>query len=334
MVTPLQTSSVLWDQPGLISPRVLVKGSKNAIVTIMNETNARIVVGKGVPLATIESIQNSEISSTMPNHNETMPKGTVNSVQNDSNILTPKLNENDFHVDTKDKSKPLELSGEMKGKLDQLLRDNQDLFAKSDLDLGKTHLVEVSLDTGDSPPIKQRPYRLPFTQWPMLDKHLDELLKAGIIRRSRSPWSSPILFVPRKDGGQPRMCVDYRKLNQVLIGNSYPLPNINDILASMQGATVFSVLDLKSGYYQLPLNPDDRSKTAFVCHRGLFEFNMLPFGLSTAPSAFQETIVLMLGDALNRYAIAYLDDIIIYSKTPEEHLYNIACAIFSCFALC
>ena len=76
------------------------------------------------------------------------------------------------------------------------------------------------------------------------------------------------------------MCVDYRKLNQVLIGNSYPLPNINDILASIQGATVFSVLDLKSGYYQLPLNPDDRSKTAFVCHRGLFEFNMLPFGLS------------------------------------------------------
>ena len=77
-----------------------------------------------------------------------------------------------------------------------------------------------------------------------------------------------------------------------------------------KGSTVFSVLDLKSGYYQLPLNPDDRSKTAFVCHRGLFEFNMLPFGLSTAPSAFQETIVLMLGDALNRYAIAYLDDII------------------------
>ena len=87
-----------------------------------------------------------------------------------------------------------------------------------------------------------------------------------------------------------------------------------------KGSTVFSVLDLKSGYYQLPLNPDDRSKTAFVCHRGLFEFNMLPFGLSTAPSAFQETIVLMLGDALNRYAIAYLDDIIIYSKSPEEHL--------------
>ena len=116
LVTPLQTSSVLWDQPGLISPRVLVKGGKNAIVTIMNETNARIVVGKGVPLATIESIENSEISSTMPIHNETMLKGTVNSVQNDSNVLTPKLNENDFHVDTKDKSKPLELSGEMKGK--------------------------------------------------------------------------------------------------------------------------------------------------------------------------------------------------------------------------
>ena len=223
----------------------LSKAVKNAIVTIMNETNARIVVGKGVTLATIESIENSAISSTMPFHNRTepsVPKGTINSVNNDQNTLTPKLNENDFHVDTKDKSKPIELSGEMKGKLDHLLRDNQDLFAKSDLELGKTHLVEVSLDTGDSPPIKQRPYRLPFTQWPMLDKHLDELLKAGIIRRSRSPWSSPILFVPRKDGGQPRMCVDYRKLNQVLIGNSYPLPNINDILASMQGATVFSVL--------------------------------------------------------------------------------------------
>ena len=89
------------------------------------------------------------------------------------------------------------------------------------------------------------------------------------------------------------MCVDYRKLNKVLIGNSYPLPNINDILASMQGASVFFVLDLKSGSYQLPVRPEDRCKTAFVCHRGLFEFNVLPFGLSNAPSAFQETMVLV-----------------------------------------
>ena len=95
---------------------------------------------------------------------------------------------------------------------------------------------------------------------------------------------------------------DYRKLNKVLIGNSYP--NINDILASIQGTSVVSVLDLKSGYYQLPVRPEDRCKTAFVCHRGLFEFNVLPFGLSNAPSAFQETMVLMLGDALNRFAIA------------------------------
>ena len=84
---------------------------------------------------------------------------------------------------------------------------------------------------------------------------------------------------------------DYRKLNKVLIGNSYP--NINDILASIQGTSVFSVLDLKSGYYQLPARPEDRCKTAFVCHRGLFEFNVLPFGLSNAPSAFQETMVLV-----------------------------------------
>ena len=83
----------------------------------------------------------------------------------------------------------------------------------------------------------------------------------------------------------------------------------------MQGASVFSVLDLKSGYYQLSVRPEDRCKTAFVCHRGLFEFNVLPFGLSNAPSAFQETMVLMLGDALNRFAIAYLDDIIVYSVT-------------------
>ena len=109
-------------------------------------------------------------------------------------------------------------------------------------------------------------------------------------------------------------------MNRVLVQNSYPLPNIDDIFASMGQAKVFSCLDLKSGYHQIEIEPRDRPKSAFVCHAGLFEFNVMPFGLSSAPSVFQELMNKVLGTSLNKHAIAYLDDIIIYSESFEKHL--------------
>ena len=119
-----------------------------------------------------------------------------------------------------------------------------------------------------------------------------------------------MVMVPKKDETF-RLVVDYRRFNRILVKNSYPLLDIGDILSSMSGMSVFSCLDLKSGYYQIAMEEDAKEKTAFVCHKGLFEFNVLPFGLASAPPVFQKLMNKVLGNAINQHAIAYLDDIII-----------------------
>ena len=139
--------------------------------------------------------------------------------------------------------------------------------------------VTMKIETGNGTPIKQRPYRTPRSQRSVVEEHVNSMLKAKVIEESASPWASPIVLVPKKDGTK-RFCVDYRKLNQVIKQNSYPLPNIDDILSSMHDSTIFSSLDLKSGYWQVPLDSDSREKTAFICHAGLYHFNVVPFGIA------------------------------------------------------
>ena len=144
------------------------------------------------------------------------------------------------------------------------------------------------------------------------------MLEANVIRRSKSPWSFPVVIVDKKDGSK-RFCVDFRKLNQVTKANSYPLPLIDDILALLGKAKYFTSLDLKSGYWQVLMEEVDKEKTAFACHPGLFEFNVMPFGLCCAPAIFQELMSIVL-QGLGHFATAYLDDILIYSETLEQHM--------------
>ena len=130
-----------------------------------------------------------------------------------------------------------------------------------------------------------------------IDEHLDSMLEAGVIEPSTSPWSSPVLLVPKpkelKLTGKPawRFCIDYRQLNNVTVKNAYPLPNITDIIDALEGASIFSSLDLKSGYWQIPLRETDKEKTAFITHRGQFQFNRVPFGLANAPSVFALSLI-------------------------------------------
>ncbi len=154
-------------------------------------------------------------------------------------------------------------------------------------------------------------------------------MAAKIIKRSNSQWSSPIVIVPKKDGTK-RFCVDYRQLNKILKMNSYPLPNIGDIWPALHGATMFTTLDLKSGYWHIPVSQVDKEKTAFVTHQGLYQFNVMPFGISTALPIFQELMDKVLGDAKNNYAIAYLDDVIIWSSNFEEHMIRLKSILKSC----
>ena len=220
----------------------------------------------------------------------------------------------------------LSVPGDFEGGVKKLVTENRDLFAQTDAELGHTDTVKMKLDTGEHPPIKMKPYRTPLNKRAVIDNAVDEMLEAGIIRRSRSPWSFPVVVVDKKDGSK-RFCVDFRQLNKITKPISYPLPVIDDILARLGKAKYFTTLDLKSGYWQVLMDERDREKTAFACHRGLFEFLVMPFGLSGAPPVFMELMNIVL-EGLEDFAIPYLDDIIIFSASPDEHLSHLR-AVFN-----
>ncbi|WVZ50601.1 LOW QUALITY PROTEIN: hypothetical protein U9M48_001841 [Paspalum notatum var. saurae] len=161
------------------------------------------------------------------------------------------------------------------------------------------------------------PYRpsRPFQE--ELRKQLDDLLSKKLIRRSVSPWRAPVLFTKKKDGGW-RMCVDYRGLNAVTIKNKYPLPRIDELFDRLKGATVFSKIDLQSGYNQIPVREEDIEKTAFATMYGHYEFRVMSFGLTNAPPYFMETMNNML-HKFDRFVVVFIDDILIFSKTEKEH---------------
>ena len=149
------------------------------------------------------------------------------------------------------------------------------------------------------------------------------MLAAGIISPSCSPWASPVLLVAKTLGSgkrQYRFCVDFRRLNAATTKSNIPLPNITVVLDSLQGSKFFTSLDLKSGYWQIPIRPRDREKTAFITHKGLYEFNKVAFGLCNAPAAFVDLMDAVLGDTQYTFALAHVDDLIVHSKTLEEHL--------------
>lgn len=175
----------------------------------------------------------------------------------------------------------------------------------------------VDLEPGAAPFYK-RIYRMSEAELAELRKQLDELLSKGFIQPSASPWGSPILFVKKKDGSM-RLCVDYRALNKLTIKNRYPLPRIDDLLDRLHGAKYFSKLDLASGYWQIPVKPDDVPKTAFRSRYGHYEFTVMPFGLCNAPATFQRMMNDVFRDCLDKFVLVYLDDVLIFSKTAEEH---------------
>ena len=198
------------------------------------------------------------------------------------------------------------------------MKQKRDVFVLSDFEMTQTDTVTMDITTTTDKPIRQKPYFTPLKNRPIVDKAIDDMLAANIIRPSVSPWSSPIVIVPKKDDSK-RFCVDFRKLNAVSKPNSYLLPKTDDILAVLGGSNYFSALDFRQGYFQVKMEETSREKTAFCCSRGLFEFYVMPFGLCNAPGKFQELMSIVLKDC-SSFALPYLDDIILFSKTFEDHL--------------
>jgi hypothetical protein len=176
---------------------------------------------------------------------------------------------------------------------------------------------KIELVPGKSPPSKPL-FRMSPTELSELKTQLEEMVKSGFIQPSKSPFGAPILFVKKKDGTM-RMCVDYRALNEITVKNSYPLPRVDELFDRLQGAKYFSKIDLRSGYYQIRVDPADVPKTAFRTRYGHFEFLVLPMGLTNAPATFMHLMHESFREFLDVFVLVFLDDILIYSKTLEEH---------------
>ena len=202
----------------------------------------------------------------------------------------------------------------------RLLSRFRDVFSTSDTDIGHTDAVKHRIDLVDDVPFKQRHRRIPPAMFDEVRNHLQQLLTAGIIRRSHSPWSSNVVLCRKKDG-KLRMCIDFRQLNARTIRDSYALPRSEEILDALGGNKFFTVLDMKSGYHQLEVEETHKERTAFtVGPLGFYEFNRLPFGLVNSPATYQRLMEEILGDLHLDICFIYLDDLIIFSDSYEEHL--------------
>ena len=239
-------------------------------------------------------------------------------------------------VDThrKVKLQDAEVLDKYKKEFEKLCEEYDNIFSKDSSDTGKTPLITMEIETGDSPPVCQRPYNLPLKHIDWVQKELNTLEKAGVITRSVSPWASPIVIVPKRTAlGEPpkkRLCVDYRVINSLLpkvnkahskakgVLTLVPLPKIDEIYARLKGSKVYSGFNAQSGYHHMGLSAKARPKSAFVTPTDKYEFTRCPFGLTQAPAYFQRLINKMLVGL--DFTFGYLDDILIYSPDVPTHL--------------
>ena len=223
-----------------------------------------------------------------------------------------------------------ELPKAEKEELLAFLADHNEAFSLEDGERGETDLIQLEIDTGDSPSKRQPLRRMPFAARQEVAKQLDKMQRDGVIQPSQSSWASPVVLMQKKDGSH-RFCVDYRSLNSVTKPNTFPLPRIDDLLDQLGESRYFSTLDLASGFWQIRVHPDSQEKTAFVTPQSLFEFRVMPFGLCNAPSVFQrlmKRVLMGLNPAEGPdFVSVYIDDVLVFSRTLKEHLEHLRLVI-------
>jgi len=200
-----------------------------------------------------------------------------------------------------------------------VVRDFPDVFPDEVPSLPPSREIEFSIDlVPGAGPVSIAPYRMAPAELAELKKQIKELLEKQFIRPSVSPWGAPVLLVKKKDGSS-RLCVDYQQLNKLTIKNKYPLPRIDDLMDQLHGAAVFSKIDLRSGYHQIRVKSDDVQKTAFRSRYGHYEYVVMPFGVTNAPALFMDYMNRIFRPFLDKFVVVFIDDILIYSRTHEEH---------------
>ncbi|KAL8572672.1 hypothetical protein ACOMHN_049801 [Nucella lapillus] len=302
--------------PGSHLPRGLIVGSClssvqgcSCFVQVANLTDEGITLKPGSIVGTIQRVQ-ADIVPEEVQVEVSCDRIHVCAARSTTPVCSQECPVDLQHVDC---------TAEQKAQLERLVLANRDLFCSDDEDLGYTEKVMHRMRLKDDIPVASTFRRIPPTQLQEVKEHIQTLLSKKIIQQSSSPYASPVVIVRKKDGSI-RLCVDYRRLNSKTIPDAYPLPRIDDSLDALGGAKVFSTLDLASGYHQVAMSPEDRQKTAFITPFGLFEYLRMPMGLSTAPATFQRLMQMTMNDLAFQILLVYLDDLLIYSKSFEEHL--------------
>ena len=250
--------------------------------------------------------------------------GQTNTNDNSRNLFSMSVHEQEEmplpeHLQVIYNSSAENLSPEQAESVKGLLLKYAHIFSKTKSDLGNCDIIPHRINTGLSPPIRLPPRRVPLAIKEAVETEVQRLIDTNLVTKSKSAWAFPPVPIKKKDGSI-RICVDYRKLNEVTLPDSYPLPRVQDCLDALEGASWFSVLDCTSGFFQIETHPNDRDKTAFICHKGLFEFKVLPMGLINSPATYQRILETIMAGKQYETCLIYLDDLIVYSKTFDEHL--------------
>jgi hypothetical protein len=237
---------------------------------------------------------------------------TLNRLTLENDINMEKFNEK-LHINN-------DIYPNKRNQIKQLIMEYESIFEYDNEKNGRIDLAKHKIITPpDAIPITQKRYRETKDKTEFISQEIDKLLRMGKIRESYSPWSSPVTLAGKKSG-KYRFCIDYRKLNAITKPDAYPLPRIDELLEKYETSKWFTSLDLAAGYHQIEMEELDKEKTAFICSKGLYEYNVMPFGLRNAPGTFQRVMDKILKDYIDKFVVVYIDDIMIYSEDFESHI--------------
>lgn len=301
---------------GLKVARVLSKVRHNVVtIKLVNFSKEALEIPKRSLLGIAESLD-----TLLPNDDVTVKRSKDKDINVVNRFENKKSSANNVSNEIRDKLK--HLSKQEYRVLWPVFQKYMRIFDEPKSAIGCKNKVRHKIDTGDHPPIRKNPYRLPHALKSVVNEQISDMQNKGIVRPSDSPWASPVVIVSKKSpDGSPkyRFCVDYRALNTITRKDAYPLPNIVETLDALSGSEYFTTLDLCSGYHQVDVEPSDIEKTAFSVPGQHYEFTKMPFGLCNAPATFQRLMDSMLVGIKGEEALVYLDDIIIFSKNIEQH---------------
>lgn len=304
----------------LFGARCLVEvKNKKSVMRIVNPTKKDIALSPKRIIGYVNIVDCDEVFPFDDDCAELNGIAYVQSAENKSKLSNVPQKNLNFDIDGKN------LSCEQKDKLKNFLNKNSDVFSTSFSDIGKTDIFLHKIETEPgAKPVRMNFYRQDPIKKAETERQTNEMLKDGLIERSTSVWNSPVVLVKKKDDSW-RFAVDYRKLNQVTIPISQPLPRIEDVFDALgeSKAKIFSTLDLNSAYFQIALDPETRHKAAFVTHEGVFEFTRMPFGLKNAPMSFQMLMSIVLKGLNWKFVLCYIDDILVFSPDFETHLQHL-----------